>query len=96
MNHPKRYPKGTWMKLRSAEILVAFMRQKDFSLSRMARYAGCSKSFIGHLASGHKTSCTPGLAARIAESLDVPLEALFEPRASAVSGQDSKTREMVA
>jgi transcriptional regulator with XRE-family HTH domain len=83
----KRYPKGTWMKLRSPEILQAFMRQKDFSMSRLARYAGCSKSMIGHLCSGHKSSCTPALAGRISEALDVPTEALFDLRASAASGR---------
>ena len=83
----RRYPKGTWMKLRSSEILVAFMRQKDFSMARLARYAGCSKSMIGHLCSGHKRSCTPMLAVRISEALDVPVEALFDLQASADSGQ---------
>lgn len=82
----KRYPKGTWMKLRSIEILVAFMRQKDFSLGRLARYAGCSRSMISHLTSGRRSSCSPELADRIAEALDVPREALFDQRASADSG----------
>lgn len=82
----KRYPKGTWMKLRSAEILVAFMRQKGFSMSRLARYADCSKSFIGFLCHGDKSSCSPELADRIAEALDVPRAALFEERMTASSG----------
>jgi transcriptional regulator with XRE-family HTH domain len=91
----KRYPKGTWMKLRSPEILQAFMRQKDFSMSRLARYAGCSKSMIGHLCKGHKKSCGPELADRIAEALDVPTEALFDLRASAASGRYA-TSERIA
>ena len=85
-----RYPKGTWMKLRSKEILVAFMDDKGFSTQRLATYSGCSKSMIGHLRSGHKTSCTPALAARISEALDVPLVALFDAKASAHSGQNGK------
>ncbi|MBO9522335.1 MAG: helix-turn-helix transcriptional regulator [Nocardioidaceae bacterium] len=91
----KRYPKGTWMKLRSAEILVAFMRQKEFSMERLARYAGCSKSMISHLTSGRKSSCSPALAERIAEALDIPTEALFDLRASAISGHNDR-RERVA
>lgn len=80
------------MRLRSADILKAFMDDKQFSMARLARYADCSKSFIGHLASGHKTSCTPELATRIAEALDVPLVALFDARPSADSGHNDNGR----
>lgn len=86
----RKSPKGTWMKLRSAAILKAFMDQKNFSVQRLATYSGCSKGFIGHLRTGHKTSCTEKLAKNIAEALDVPLEVLFERRVSAVSGQNNK------
>lgn len=86
----RRSPKGTWMKLRSAEVLRAFMKQKNFSMQRLATYSGCSKSFIGFLANGDKTSCTEPLAVNIARALDVPLEVLFERRASADSGHNIK------
>lgn len=79
-----RWPKGTWMKLQSEDTLKALMAQRQFSLQRLARYAGCSKSFISHLTSGRKTTCTPELAARIAEALEVPLEILFVPSPSAI------------
>jgi transcriptional regulator with XRE-family HTH domain len=92
----KRNPKGTWMKLRSSEILRAFMRQRDFSMSRLARYAGCSKSMISHLCAGRKTTCTEDLASRIAEALDIPIEALFVRKASAVSGRDMTPQRMSA
>lgn len=78
----KRYPRGTWMRLSSPEMLRATMDRRAFTLSRLARYAGCSKSMVGHLVSGHKKSCTPELATRIAEALDVPTELLFVPGAS--------------
>ena len=74
------------MKLRSPETLRALMRQDDFSLSRLARYADCSKSFISHLLSGRRSSCTPDLAERIAEALHVPTEVLFEPKMSPSAG----------
>lgn len=89
----RRSTKGTWMKLRSAEVLRAFMKQKDFSMARLAMYSGCSKSFIGFLASGHKTSCTTALATEIARALDVPLEVLFETRASAPSGHNVQAKK---
>lgn len=91
-----QWPKGTWMKLRSAEILKAFMTDQEFSTARLARYADCSKSFIGHLRSGYKKSCTTELADRIAEALGVPTVALFEPQASADSGRDIKNRKVAA
>jgi transcriptional regulator with XRE-family HTH domain len=78
----KRYPKGTWMKLSSPDMLRATMKRRGFSMERLARYAGCSKSMIGHLCSGHKTSCTPDLAIKISEALDVETELLFVPRVS--------------
>jgi hypothetical protein len=83
------------MKLRSREILDAFMANKGFSNGRLAQYAGCSRAFIGHLRTGLKTSCTPKLAEAIAEALDVPLVALFEPKTSADSGQNARTGQMV-
>lgn len=78
----RRWPKGTWMRLQSSDTLKALMAQRGFSMQRLARYAGCSKSFVGHLASGHKTTCTPELAQRLAEALEVPLEILFVPSVS--------------
>lgn len=87
----RRWPKGTWMKLTSAATLRALMAQRGLSLDRLARYAGCSKSFISHLTSGRKTTCTPRLAGEIAEALSVPLEILFVPSTSAASGQTIRT-----
>lgn len=96
MARPKRYPKGTWMKLRSREILIAFMKEKHFSTKRLATYAVCSKSFIGHLRSGYKTSCSPELADRISEALGVPRIALFDERTSAGSGGNDKRKARAA
>lgn len=66
------------MKLTSRDTLRALMAQKDFSRRRLARYCGLPGSgMIDHLIDGRKTSCTPQLAERIAEALDVPLPVLF-------------------
>lgn len=85
----RRYPKGTWMRLKSTEILIAFMNAKDFSTGRLATYAQCSRSMIGHLRSGHKKSCSPELADRIAEALGVPTIALFDEKTSAPGGRSN-------
>ncbi|MGZ3337092.1 MAG: helix-turn-helix domain-containing protein [Isosphaeraceae bacterium] len=75
----KRWPKGTWMQLTSADTLKALMDQKKYSHERLGRYAGCSRGFISHLTSGRKNSCSAVLAERIVEALDVPLQVLFTP-----------------
>lgn len=67
------------MRLQSSETLIALMRQRDIGQGRLARYAGCSKGFISHLTSGRRSTCTPLVAERIAEALDVPLAILFVP-----------------
>jgi transcriptional regulator with XRE-family HTH domain len=61
--------------------------RRNFSMARLARYSGCSKSFISHLVAGRKTTCTPELAERIAEALEVPVTLLFVPSESADSGR---------
>ena len=92
----RHYPKGTWMKLRSADILLAYMDEKDFSIGQLARYAGCSRAFISHLRAGRKTSCTPQLAERIAEALDAPRVALFVENPPTVSSRSSTSQEPAA
>lgn len=87
----KRWPRGTWMRLQSSDTLRALMGQKGFSMERLARYSGCSKSFISHLTADRKKTCTPELAGRIAEALEVPLEILFMPSVSADRGQTDGT-----
>lgn len=89
----RHWPKGTWMRLQSPDLLRSLMEdeRRNFSMARLARYAGCSKSFISHLTSGRKKTCTPELAERIAEALSVPVELLFVPSSSADSGQTSRT-----
>lgn len=76
------------MTLTSADTLKALIDQRGFSYERLARYSGCSKSFISHLVKGRKKTCTPELATRIAEALSVPTEILFVTSASAVRGQN--------
>lgn len=80
------------MRLRSPATLKALMEQYNFSLARLARYADCSKGFVSHLLAGRRSSCTPELAGRIAEALNVPLEVLFDPRVSPSGMSNDKER----
>lgn len=70
------------MRLQSAEILRAFVgpeNTKKISGRKLARAIGCHPSFIDHLLMGRRRSCTPVVAQRISEVLEVPLEVLFMP-----------------
>lgn len=88
-----RWPKGTWMKLQSRQVLRAFMQQKGVSLNDLALAAGVSKGFVSHLTSGRRTTCKPLTAVQIARRLDVPLEVLFMPSLSSDSGDAIKPRQ---
>lgn len=66
------------------------MAQDDFSLGRLARYAGCSKGFVSHLLAGRRSSCTTDLGERIAEALGVPVEILFDVHKSPTAGRNDK------
>lgn len=92
----KRYPKGTWMRLNSGKILRGLMDTKRLSNADVALSAGVGRTFISALVNERRTSCTPLVAQRIAERLEVPLEVLFTPRASAVSGKSSKPQRSAA
>lgn len=79
------------MRLTSQDTLRALMAQKDFSRRRLARYCGLSGSgMVDHLVDGRRSSCSPQLATRIAEALDVPLPLLFLPTLTSSSSQIRK------
>jgi len=78
--------RSVYMELTSPQTLRALMDQRGFSTERLARYAGCSKSFIVHLRVGRKRTCTPLLGKRIAEALDVPEALVFVRKMACSSG----------
>lgn len=86
----KRWPKGTWMRLNSGALLRELMNTKRLSNADVALSAGCGRTFISALVHERRTSCTPKVAMRIAERLEVPLEVLFAPKTSADSGNNDK------
>ena len=88
----KRWPRGTWMKLTGKAILRALIEQRGLSYGDLGSLANCHRSMISALVNGHRTSCTPELAERIAMSLNVPLEVLFVPKLSAPSSRNDHSQ----
>lgn len=88
----KRWPKGTWMRLTSGKILRGLMDAKHLSNADVALSAGVGRTFISALVNDRRSSCTPRVATAIAARLEVPLEVLFVPRASATTGRDIKRK----
>jgi transcriptional regulator with XRE-family HTH domain len=84
------------MNLRSTDTLRALIAQWGLTHQAVADRAGCSKAFIGHLARGHKESCTPDLAQRIAEVLGVDVDVLFAPTASSDTERITQRRRTAA
>lgn len=89
----RRWPEGTWMQLTSGKILRGLMDAKGLSNADVALHAKVGRTFISALVNERKRSCTPQVAVRIAERLEVPLEVLFVPKGSAVGGRSNKNRE---
>ena len=68
------------MKLTNKKLLAGQMEKKGISHRVLARYCGLKGAgMIDHLVAGRRTSCTPELAQRICDALDVTLDALFDP-----------------
>lgn len=94
-----RRPKGTWMKLRSAELLRAFVGPEDskkLSARQLARTCGITPGFINHLTSGRKTSCRRMTADRIAQALGVPTDVLFEERLTTAERSNDNAKASAA
>jgi len=65
------------MKLTRPDLLAEYMRDRDFTQARLARYAGCSRQFIHMLLTEDRTTCTPAIAERIEEALNLLPGTLF-------------------
>lgn len=92
----KRWPKGTWMRLTSGKILRGLMDRHGLSNADLGLSAGVGRTFISALVNERRTSCTPKVAERIVERLQVPLEVLFVPKQSAGSVRNIKNRKVAA
>lgn len=91
----RRWWKERWVAdhyavIKSAGLLVEFMKHKEMSCAKLARLASyerqemtgktVSRQMIGHLKTGHVKSCETDLAAAIERALDVPDHMLFDIR----------------
>lgn len=95
----RRWPKGTWMKLKSSGLLRAFVGPEDdkkMSARKLARYVDVHPSFIDHLLADRRRSCEPKTANRIAEALGVPVEILFDVHVSTTAQRNGKSKAAVA
>lgn len=95
MHRARRWPRGTFMRLKSREVLKAFVgdhEEAKMSQRKLARYAGKHPSFINHLTSGRRKSCEPRTAELIAEALGIPLEILFAPEQASVGSTSAKEK----
>lgn len=92
----KRWPEGTWMRLRSGALLRSLMDTQNVSNADVAMAAGCGRTFISALVNDRRGSCKPTTAERIALYLRVPVELLFDPNVSTASGRSSNSRQKVA
>lgn len=85
------------MKLRDPKLLMDYMRLRDFSQARLARYAGCSRQFIWSLLNDPaKKTCTNEVGQRIEEALSVLPGTLFVLTLSPVKGHAVKGRSTAA
>lgn len=91
----RRWPKGTWMRLKSGSLLRELMNTKGLSNAEVALSSGVGRTFISALVNERRTSCKPITAERIARRLEVPVTVLFDPKASAASGRSDKQQEKV-
>ncbi len=76
------------MKLRDPQLMADYMAVRDFSQSRLARRAGCSRQFVWQLLNDPaKRTCTDEVAERIEEALSVLPGTIFRP---STRGQDGR------
>ena len=80
------------MKLNSKDTLRALIKQRGLSYSEVGEMSDCHRTMVSALVNGHRSSCTPELAERLARCLSVPVEVLFAPQAPTASGHDDKGR----
>ena len=65
------------MQLRSPGALAEAMKYSGHTVTTLAQAVGANRSTVGHLRSGIRTNCADGVAHRIAEAVDLPLDFLF-------------------
>jgi len=62
---------GEQVRLLNPALLVSHMEAQDFTQSRLAKHAKCTRQFIHMLTAGKRTTCSDELAERIELALRV-------------------------
>jgi transcriptional regulator with XRE-family HTH domain len=94
--HNRTRPRrNIWMTVRR-EGLAGAMTRRGVSVRGLAAACGVSHSMIQQLRSGARSTCSPGLAALIAQRLDVPPGLLFAVHTSSTAGQNIQREEAVS
>lgn len=83
------------VKLVNKEAFRQFLRFRGISYGQLARRVGCSKSLIGHLATGERTKTSSPIAKAICQTLDVPVESLFLPDTSTLLRESRDRQEVI-
>src|SRR4051812_44906421 len=73
-----------WVKLISRQAFADYMKFRGETCKSLADKVGCHKSLIGHLRSGHRSTCGPATATAIEKQLNAPPGSLFVARVSHV------------
>lgn len=84
------------VKLISHVALAGYMKHRGMSVRTLADRTGVSRSTIGHLRSGERTTCNPATARAIAKALDCPIDSLFMASVSHVARSVHRRRKVAA
>ena len=77
------------MRLHDPALLVSHMEAQDFTQSRLAKHAKCTRQFIHMLTTGKRHTCSAELAQRIERILRVLPGTLFVSEVSSTMEQVS-------
>lgn len=83
MSQP-RPSREVWAELRSPTALASAMDYHGESVRSLAAACGLHPSAIGHLRTGHRTTCYPSTAKAIEKALHLPPGLLFILKVNAV------------
>jgi transcriptional regulator with XRE-family HTH domain len=81
-----------YVELTSRQALVRQMIYQDVSVAKLARMCGVSKSTIGHLRSGGRTTTSPATAKAIEKALGFAPCTLFLPKVEPVASNKLQRR----
>lgn len=84
------------MRPKSLMLIRELMKSKELTVRDMADRLPVGKSTVGNLLTGKQPTCSPELADRISEVLDIDSAVLFAPSVSAKRGRPSTRSDAAA